>query len=57
MNRTFLCVLSTVALSLSSFAVTTAVAAGDQSAETTRSERMQHWAADHAAMMDARLGG
>ena len=57
MNRTFLGVLGAVALSLSSFALITAVAAGDQSAETTRSERMQQWAADHAAMMDARLGG
>jgi LTXXQ motif family protein len=49
--------LTAVALSVSSFALTAAVAADDQSAEAARAERIQHWAADHQTMMDARLGG
>ena len=49
--------LIAVALSVSSFALTAAVAADDQSAEAARTERIQHWKADHEAMMDARLGG
>ena len=57
MKRTLLCALTAVAFSVSSFAVTAAIAAGDQSAEAAHKERMQHWAADHEAMMDARLGG
>jgi hypothetical protein len=52
-----LCALSAVAFSFSSFALTAAVAAGDQSAEAARTERIQHWAADHEMMMDARLDG
>jgi hypothetical protein len=56
-KRILLGALTAVSLSVSSFALTTAVAAGDQSAEAARAERMQHWAADHQAMMDARLGG
>src|SRR5271166_6745554 len=57
MKRTLLCALTAVAVSVSSFALTAAVAAGDQSAEAAHKERMQHWAADHEAMMDAGLGG
>ena len=57
MKRTLLCALTAVAVSVSSFALTSAVAAGDQSAEAAHKERMQHWAADHEAMMDAGLGG
>src|SRR6202046_551932 len=57
MKRILLCALTAVAVSVSSFALTAAVAAGDQSAEAAHKERMQHWAADHEAMMDARLGG
>jgi hypothetical protein len=57
MKRTLLCALTAVALSFSSFALSPAIAAGDQSAEAVHKERMQHWAADHEAMMDARLGG
>jgi hypothetical protein len=57
MKRTLLCALTAVAFSVSSFALTAAVAAGDQPSEATHKERMQHWAADHEAMMDARLGG
>jgi zinc resistance-associated protein len=56
-KRILLGALTAVALSASPLALTAAVAAGDQSAETTRADRMQHWAADHQAMMDARLGG
>src|SRR5262245_28037572 len=46
-----------VALSVSPFALTTALAAGDQSTEPARGERVQNWASDHRAMMDSRLGG
>ena len=57
MKRILLCALTAVAVSVSSFALTAGVAAGDQSAEAAHEERMQHWAADHETMMDARLGG
>jgi hypothetical protein len=57
MKRILLCALTAVAVSVSSFALTAAVAAGDQSAEAAHNERMQHWAADHEAMMDARCAG
>ena len=54
MKRILLCALTAAAVSVSSFAQT---ATGDQSAEAAHQERMQHWAADHETMMDARLGG
>jgi hypothetical protein len=57
MKRTLLCALTAVALSVSSFGLTAALAAGDQSSEAAHTERMQHWMADHEAMMDARLEG
>jgi pimeloyl-ACP methyl ester carboxylesterase len=57
MKRILLWALTAVAFSVSSFALTAAYAAGDQSAEAAHKERMQHWAADHEAMMDARCGG
>jgi hypothetical protein len=57
LKRIFLCALTGVALSVSAFALASAVAAGDQSAEGARKEPMQHWAADHEAMIHARLGG
>ena len=57
MKRILLCALTAVAFSASSFALTAAAVAGDQSAEAAHKERMQHWAADHEVMMDARLGG
>ena len=57
MKRTLLCALTAIAVSVSSVALTAAVAAGDQSAEAAHKERMQHWAADHETMMDAGLGG
>ena len=57
MRRILLGALTAIALSVSPFALTAAVAADDQSAEAARAERIQHWAADHQAMMDARLGG
>ena len=53
MKRILLCALTAAAVSVSSFALT----AGGQSAEAAHKERMQHWAADHETMMDARLGG
>ena len=57
MKRILLCALTADAVFVSSFALTAAIAAGDQSAEAAHKERMQHWAADHETMMDARLGG
>jgi zinc resistance-associated protein len=57
MKRVLIGALTAVALSVSPFALRAAVAAGDQSAEAAHSGRMQHWASDHRAMMDARLGG
>ena len=57
MKRVLIGALTAVALSVSPFALRAAAAAGDQSAEAANSERTQHWAFDHRAMMDARLGG
>jgi hypothetical protein len=57
MKRTLLCALTAVAFSISSFAPTGILAAGDQSAEAAHKQRMEHWVANHEAMMDARLGG
>ena len=57
MKRILLCALTAVAISVSAFSLNTAIAAGDQPAEAARAERMKHRAADHEAMMDARLGG
>ena len=55
MKRVLIGALTAVALSVSPFALR--AAAGDQSAEAASAERTQHWAADHRATMDARLGG
>jgi hypothetical protein len=52
MKSILLGALTAVAISVSVSAVS---AAGDQ--PTAAAERMQHWTADHQAMMDARLGG
>jgi len=57
MKRILLCALTAVAISVSAFSLNTAIAAGDQPAEAARAERMKHRAADHEAMMDARLSG
>jgi zinc resistance-associated protein len=57
MKRILLYALTAVAVSVSSIALTAGLAAVDQSAEAAHTERMQHWAADHEAMMDARCGG
>jgi hypothetical protein len=57
MKRILLCALTVVGISVSTFAMNAAVAADNQSAEAAHKERMHHWAADHEAMMDARLGG
>jgi LTXXQ motif family protein len=57
MKRILLCALTAVAVSVSSFALTAAGAAGDQSVEAADKERTQHWAAEYETMMDARLGG
>jgi hypothetical protein len=54
MKRTLLCALTAVTFAVSSFGLTAALAAGDEAART---ERIQHWAADHEAMMDAGLAG
>jgi zinc resistance-associated protein len=47
---------SLAALALCAFGVTAAPAAGESSSAAGM-ERMQHWAADHAALLDARLAG
>jgi LTXXQ motif family protein len=57
MKRMLLCALTAVALCVSSFGLNAAFAADNQSAEAAHTERMKHWAVDHEAMMDARLGG
>jgi zinc resistance-associated protein len=57
MKRILLGALTGVGLSASAFVLAPAIAAGDQPAESARAERMKHWAGDHQAMMDARLGG
>jgi hypothetical protein len=57
MKRVLIGALTAVALSLSPLALSAAAASGDQSAEAGSSERVQHWASDHRAIMDARLGG
>ncbi len=57
MKRILLGALTAVALSVSASVLTAAFAAGDQPAGAADAERMQHWAADHQAMVDARLGG
>jgi hypothetical protein len=49
--------LTAIVLSVSAFALNAAVAAGDQPAGAASPEQIQRWAADHQAMMDARLGG
>jgi hypothetical protein len=54
MKRILLSAMTTVALSISSFALTAAIAASDQ---PTLVERFQQRATDHEAMMDAGLGG
>ena len=55
MKRILLGTLAAAAVSLSPFTLISAAAQSDQ--QPSREERMQHWAADHEAMMDARLGG
>ncbi len=57
MKQYLLAPLAAVALCASSFALTAAAAANDQSANAPNMERMQHWAADHEMMLDAKLAG
>ncbi len=47
---------SLAALAVCAFGVTAAAAAGESSSAAGM-ERMQHWAADHEALLDARLAG
>jgi len=54
MKRVLIGALTAVALSISPFALTAAVAAGDQAVEAPGSERTQHWAADHWARRTGR---
>jgi hypothetical protein len=56
MKRVLIGALTAVALSISPFVLTAAVAAGNQAVEAPGSEHTRHSAADHRAMMDARLG-
>ena len=48
--------LTAATLSVGSVALTAADAVSDQLAEATPKARMQHWVADHEALVDARLG-
>ena len=48
--------LTAATLSVSSVALTAADAASDQLAEATPTARIQHWVADHEALLDAMLG-
>jgi hypothetical protein len=48
--------LTAATLSVGPVALTAADAASDQLAEATPTARIQHWVADHKALVDARLG-
>jgi LTXXQ motif family protein len=48
--------LTAAALSVSSIVLTAADAASDQLAEATPTARIQHWVADHEALVDVKLG-
>src|SRR5260370_35449987 len=48
--------LAAIVLAASTFALTAAAAPGDE-ASGPPMERMQHWAAGHQALLDARLAG
>jgi|SRR5579871_3624634 len=54
MKRTVFGVIAAIAVSASAFALT-AAAEGDQ--QSSRAERMQHWAADRETIIDAKLAG
>jgi hypothetical protein len=53
MKRTALGVVAALAVSASAFGLTAAA----ESDQPSRSERMQHWAADRETMLDAKLAG
>ena len=55
MRRIFLPPLA--AVSIGAFAVAAAIAAPGESSGPPGMEQMQHWAADHEALLDARLAG
>jgi hypothetical protein len=55
MHRRVLGTLAAAALSASGFALTAAAAEADQ--PSPRAERLQHWAADHETVLDAKLAG
>jgi hypothetical protein len=52
MNRTFVAALATAFVATSSFAI-----AAEDNQQSSRAERMQHWAADRETMLDAKLAG
>jgi hypothetical protein len=49
--------LAAIVMSASAFALTAAAATDRQSAGPAMMERMQHWAADHETVLDAKLAG
>jgi hypothetical protein len=49
--------LAAIVVSASAFALTAAAATDDQSSGPAMMERMQHWAADREAVLDAKLAG
>jgi Ni/Co efflux regulator RcnB len=56
MKRTLVAALATAFVATSAFAI--AAADNEQSSQqSSRAERMQHWAADRETMMDAKLAG
>jgi hypothetical protein len=56
LKRSFSYSLAAATLSVSSVALTTANAAGNQLAEAIPTAGLQHWVANHEALVDARLG-
>ena len=57
MRAYLLAPLAAIALSASVSAFALTAAAQGEEASGPRMERMQHWAADHEALLDARLAG
>jgi zinc resistance-associated protein len=57
MKRYLLPSLTAVAVCASAFALSAAAAPNDQTSGAPNMERMQHWAADREAVLDAKLAG
>lgn len=57
MNRYIIVPLTALAVCASGMALTAAAAQNDQTSSAPNMERMQHWAADREAVLDAKLTG